>query len=146
MLRSLVGSEMCIRDRSMGSPLSPILANIYMELLEHNYILPYTSTHNITWLRYVDDVFAAIPKHIQFNNLLNHINNLHPSITFTYELSTNDTLPFLDTLLTWHKATHITYAVYRKPSSNPAYTHWYSTHSCLLYTSDAADERSSVDL
>src|SRR5678815_404836 len=120
MLRSLVGSEMCIRDRSMGSPLSPILANIFMELLEIYHILPNPLLNNSFWYRYVDDIFVAIPVNTNPIDILTFINNIHPNITFTIEHATNNTLPFLDTLLIW------------------SHTIIYNTLfiDCLLYTSD----------
>src|SRR5678816_32980 len=101
----------------MGSPLSPILSNLFMELIEHFFILNHTLLSNTTWLRYVDDIFVSTPLTNNPTLILNYINSIHPNIKFTMESSNNKTLPFLDTLHTWN-------------------------NSCLLYTSDAADERS----
>jgi hypothetical protein len=41
----------------MGAPTSPILAEIYMQYLEHNYIYDILIHHKIiTYFRYVDDI------------------------------------------------------------------------------------------
>lgn len=112
---------------SMGSPLSPILSNIFMELIEHYYIIPHLSNLNITWYRYVDDIFALIPKDQNINNILNFINSIHHNIKFTVELPIDDNLPFLDILINWtnHQPT---FKIYRKPNTHPSYIHWLSFH------------------
>ena len=42
----------------MGSPLSPILSNLYMEYYEST-LLPTISPPNLTWFRHVDDIFLS---------------------------------------------------------------------------------------
>ena len=42
----------------MGSPLSPVLANIYMEYFEE-MALGFTPLKPSMWLRYVDDTFSG---------------------------------------------------------------------------------------
>ena len=46
--------------------------------------------------RYVDDIFCVFSNNIDYLAYLDILNNLHPNISFTYELG-GDTLPFLDT-------------------------------------------------
>ena len=48
------------------------------------------------YLRYVDDILCAFSSAVDYLLFLDFINNLHPNITFTYELG-GTTLPFLDT-------------------------------------------------
>ena len=43
---------------AMGSPLSPVLANIFMEMFETELLTNVTG-RPLLWLRYVDDVFAV---------------------------------------------------------------------------------------
>ena len=83
----------------MGSPLSPILANIFLEFYERDKLATVFDINANTWLRYVDDVFIILPETININQLIEQINSLHPSIQFTYELGYNNSLPFLDTLV-----------------------------------------------
>src|SRR5678815_2534328 len=103
------------------------------------YILPHHLLSGCIWFRYVDDIFAAVPNATNPQNILNFINTIHTDIQYTMETATNNTIPFLDTLIITDHNTKPSFTVYRKPTSNPTYI-------CLLYTSDAADERSSVDL
>ena len=69
---------------AMGSPLGPLLANIFMMSLEDN-TLPKLELHLCNWKRYVDDTFAyVLPDKIDM--ILNELNSYHPNIKFTYEL------------------------------------------------------------
>ena len=77
----------------------------------------------------MDDIFISTPLTTNPTLILDYINSIHPNIKFTMELSNNHTLPFLDTLLSWNNSPTLLFSVYRKPTSNPSYIHWYSTHS-----------------
>ena len=80
----------------MGSPVSPVTANIYMEYFEC-LAIPSSPTL-IKWsFRHVVDVPSATRKD-HFNQLQEHLNSIDPHIKFTTELSETDVLPFLDTL------------------------------------------------
>jgi hypothetical protein len=48
----------------MGSPLSPVLADLYMEKMETNIKDQYTGNHIRFWKRYVDDIFAIISSEV----------------------------------------------------------------------------------
>ncbi|XP_038062334.1 uncharacterized protein LOC119732802 [Patiria miniata] len=70
---------------SMGSPISPVLADLIMEEFEQTAIA--TADHQPkVWLRYVDDTFV-IWQHGQGNLqlFLEHFKKLHSSIQFTME-------------------------------------------------------------
>ena len=69
---------------AMGSPCSPVVANIYMEYFEDlalGYELPIPIKE---WKRYVDDVFSIIPKGKR-DIMLNYLNSIDPHIKFTVE-------------------------------------------------------------
>ena len=80
----------------MGSPVSPVIANIYMEHFE-SLAISSSPTLIKWWFRYVDDVHSATRKD-QVNKLQEHLNSIDPHIKFTIELPGTDGLPFLDTL------------------------------------------------
>ena len=81
---------------AMGSPVSPVIVNIYMEYFESLTIA--TSPILVKWwFRYVDGVHSATRKD-QVNKLQEHLNSIYPHIKFTIELSGTDGFPFLDTL------------------------------------------------
>ena len=59
----------------MGSPLSPILSDLVMDDLESHCLnsLPFNIT---TYVRYVDDIFAIVPKE-HINDIVQCFNNYH---------------------------------------------------------------------
>ena len=75
----------------MGSSLSPVLANIYMEHFEANLLgdIPIDIRPSI-WMRYVDDIFCCFEDMTKFEDFLERLNGIRPSIQFTYELSRTD--------------------------------------------------------
>ena len=96
----------------MGSPVSPVTANIYMEYFECLAI--HTSSALIKWwFRYVDDVHSAT-RNDQVKKLQEHLNSIDPHIKFTIELPGTGGLPFLDTL-TRPTPNSIESTVYRNP-------------------------------
>ena len=86
-----------IEGVAMGSPVSPIVANLYMENLERKALSTASTPRH--WFRFLDDTFV-----IQYENqkqiFLDHINNVDPAINFTEGGNQdNSAIPFLDTLV-----------------------------------------------
>ena len=117
---------------AMGSSLSPVLANLYMEFFEVS-LLPNINVIGIEivlWKRYVDDIFALLKltdEH-SLEEFLFELNSCEPSIKFTLERSQNNTLPFLDVLLEKTQESFKT-KVYRKSTHTNSYIHYFSQHS-----------------
>ena len=81
----------------MGSCISPIIANIYMEHIEHIAITTFHTPPSL-WLRYVDDTFCILDKeHVTASH--SHLNSICSSIQFTMENEKNSSLPFLHVLV-----------------------------------------------
>ncbi|MCP3682023.1 MAG: hypothetical protein GY861_04965, partial [bacterium] len=123
----------------MGSQLSPIIANLYMEDLEHK--VPCTAIIiPKTYFRYVDDVFLVWNNrrgsHKEFLDLLNA---QHPHIVLTEECEVERTLPFLDISLTrllisdtGEVLEPMQIAIYHKPTHCDRYLHFKSSHPSML--------------
>ena len=67
----------------MGSPISPIVANLYMEDFEDKAINTSPDPPSL-WKRYVDDTFTVI-KSAHKRGFVDHINSLDQNIQFTSE-------------------------------------------------------------
>jgi hypothetical protein len=82
---------------SMGSPLAPIFADIFMTHIEQQ-LKDYDQFNKIKlYLRYVDDTFIIFnDKERDAKRLVEFVNQLHPKLKFTCEEEKNFELPFLD--------------------------------------------------
>ena len=76
----------------MGSPVSPVIANLFMEWLEQQAILtaPITCKPKL-WKRYVDDVMEVARKGCE-QELTEHLNSIDNTgcIKFKYEEENNN--------------------------------------------------------
>ena len=110
----------------MGSPVSAVVANLYVEHFEQ-IALGTAKNRPRIWKRYVDDTFCIV-KAGEVDELLSHINSIRPSIKFTVEVEKDGCLPFLDTLLTRNHDGSLAITVYRKPTHTDRYLHFNSHH------------------
>ena len=69
----------------MGSPLAPVLANIFMSFHESKWLNEYNLNKPKFYLRYVNDILAAFGNEQDSLNFLNFLNNRDPNIKFTTE-------------------------------------------------------------
>ena len=80
----------------MGSPLSPMIAKLYLESLEETAIRSAPLKPKLR-VRYVDDTFVIWPHGPdRLRSFHQHLNKQHPKIQFTVEEEKDDQLPFLD--------------------------------------------------
>jgi len=116
----------------MGSPVSPIIANLFMEWLEQRA----TATAPVNcrprlWKRFVDDTLEVI-KRGSVTQLIEHLilNSVDStgSIQFTYEEEAERQIPFLDTLLIRKEDGNIKLLVYRKKTHTDQSLNFMSHH------------------
>ena len=80
----------------MGSCISLVIANIFMESIERSAIDPFQEPPNHrVWMRCVDDIFCFITT-LVIDDFVHHINGISLSIKFTMEIEENRSLAFLD--------------------------------------------------
>ena len=96
---------------AMGSPLSGLLADIYLNHYENIHMFSSANKwHNkiVSYTRYVDDTFIIFNGTIrQINNLKNYLNNINKNIQFTLEVEIENKLNFLDLTITTTMVTTI---------------------------------------
>ena len=105
----------------MGSPISPIIANLVMEWFEQ---------HARLWLRYVDDTFVIINRNEQ-DSFFTHINSINDNIKFTQEKCSDNKLAFLDCLVKIKDKHKLNTIVYRKPTHTDHYLQFDSHHPLI---------------
>ena len=110
----------------MGSPVSAVLANIFMEDFEERAITSAIYKPKI-WNRYVDDTFTILDQD-QVDGFLQHLNNQQPTIRFTMETEKDNSIPFLDTSVIRNSNGLLTTSVYRKPTHTDQYLAYDSHH------------------
>ena len=76
----------------MGSPVSAVFADLYMEYFKELALESVPSRPRL-WKWYVDD--TCILGTCDVDGLLNHLNGIRPTIKFTMELEEGDPSPSL---------------------------------------------------
>jgi hypothetical protein len=100
---------------SIGCPLSPILAEVFMNQLEKGIMRKEWRPR--FYRRYVDDIIAIVPRG-QGEKILEEMNKMHKSIEFTIEKEKEGKIPFLDLMISREKGI-FEFEVYRKPTDKP---------------------------
>ena len=108
---------------AMGSPLGPVLANIFGVELDTS-VIPNLSNKVKLRKRFVDDKFC-LARLEYIDNILLALNSFHKNIKFTFEIEKDNTSPFLDILII-RKPGKIKTAVYRKKTCTDLHMNWYS--------------------
>ena len=112
----------------MGSPLSPIVANLYMEYSERKaldsfHLMP------VWWKRFVDDTnLNQTHGRAEMEKFFNHLNSISSEIKFTMELEENGKIAFLDVLISRKEDGTLGHQVYKKKAHTDSYLHADSYH------------------
>ena len=102
---------------AMGSPLSPFLAELFMDFIEKTISNSPFFNQVIVWKRFVDDIFGIFngtPQ--QLKDFHCYINTIHPNINFTLETENNNSITFLDLKIT-KSNNQLEFSIYRKPTT-----------------------------
>ena len=73
---------------AMGSPLGPVLANLFM------WLSKYKGNKPVVYTRYVDDIFCIFKNEHDASLFFDYLNNQHQNIPFTCEKEVNGKLCF----------------------------------------------------
>ena len=81
---------------SMGNPLAPTLANVFLANIDNKLFHQVESFYPAHFVRYVDDIFCVFRANVDWRSFFKLLNVVHPNVTFTYEESNGLRIPFLD--------------------------------------------------
>ena len=110
----------------MGSPLAPVLANLFMGHHERIWLQQYDGPAIYFYRRYVDDTFCLFNNETDALEFFHYINDKHPNITFTMETEVNHKLSFLDVLLDNSNPPSLVTSVFRKSTYTGLLTNFLS--------------------
>ena len=112
---------------AMGSPLGPLLANIFLSHRAEKIWLDNCPSEckPVFYRRNVDDSFILFQSRNHVEPFLKFLNSQHPNIKFTCDVETNKTLSFLDITICRSDNSFVT-SVYRKPTFTRLFTNFES--------------------
>jgi hypothetical protein len=116
------------KGTSMGSSLSSVVVNIFMEHFE-GFALNRFDLKPKCWFSFVDDTFVVWP-HGQPSliSFFNHRNSISPHIQFMMEIQKENYFPLLDVLVSRQSNGTLTHQFYRKNTLTDRYIHAQSHH------------------
>ena len=108
---------------AMGSPLGPLLADVFISKLETKVLHPLIEKFSL-YCRYMDDIFVIASVNISPDEVLNQFNAAHTSVNLTSELETDGKLNFLDVNVVKTPDGTLKREVYRKRMWTGIYIHF----------------------
>lgn len=113
----------------MGSPISGLMAEIFLQQQEKNIIKNILDTNNIyLYNRYVDDILIIYDhSRTNTNEISEFMNNIHPALHFKPTTETKRSVNFLDLTIT-RQTNKLTLNIYRTPTTTDTTIHCNSNH------------------
>ena len=106
--------------------LGPSLANAFSCFHEQIWLNDCPENFQPVYCRrYVDDIFALFRSSDHLEKFTNYLNLKHKNIKFTYEKESNNSLPFLDILIS-RSENGVKTSVYHKPTFSGVYSNFNS--------------------
>jgi hypothetical protein len=114
---------------AMGSPISGIIAEIFLQQLENSHIKFLLDSKYITFYsRYVDDIFIIYDaSRTNPDAIMQFANSMHNSSQLTQTLESNNQIGFLD-LLIIRKSSQIETDIFCKPTVTDTTINYMSNH------------------
>jgi hypothetical protein len=114
----------------MRHPLGRFFADLVLENLRESKIRKHPRWGPIIdWVRMIDDTFLEwLHSDQDFNEFVQFLNGLHPTIQWTFEKEKDGTFNFLNVLIIRNQDS-IETSVYRKPSAADRYIHYTSSQA-----------------
>ena len=113
----------------MGSTISNLVAEIFLQLYEDVHIKRLLDTKNIAlYTRYVDDMLIIYDiKKIQPQTINTHINQIHDKIKLNSTHETHNSINFPALKITCNQ-TNLEIDIYRKPTTTDTTINFHSNH------------------
>ena len=118
----------------MENPLSRVFACLFLEFLESG-LFKYRLPSDTTYFRYIHDILIFQPQNTKIEEIAEKLNNVEPFINFTYEKDSNNSIPFMDSLII-RSHYSLTFKVYRNaPTKTISYISTPTTTTKLKHAS-----------
>ena len=112
---------------AMGTKMGPNYANLFVGFVEKQIFEQYTDPTSDYLGRYIDHcVGTASCSRGELEQLINYVNNFHPALQFTWEIS-ETSVSFLDILVSINGNRLVT-SVFYKPTDSHSYLLYSSSH------------------
>jgi hypothetical protein len=117
-------------EQANGKATSALFADIFLQYIEHNIIIPIINKYNILYYcRYVDDILILYNEEkSNIISILFEVNSIFPSLDFTCEMEDNNSLNFLDITIKKTNNHGLVFNMFRKPSATDTITNFRSNH------------------
>jgi hypothetical protein len=114
---------------STGSPLSNDITEIFLQYQEQTLLKHLIENKIIEcYTRYVDDLLIIYnTEHTNMKKICHYINSIHPNLTFKPTQEHNNTISFLDLLIT-RKNNTLDINICRKPTNTDTTIKYHSNH------------------
>ena len=110
----------------MGSPLAPVLANLFLGHHENIWLNKYQGPSLQFYRRYVDDTFCLFNNEQEALVFFDFLNSQIPNIKFPMEKESNKMLAFFDVYISNKDPCNLLTSVYRKNTFTGLLSNFYS--------------------
>ena len=98
---------------AMGSPLGPVLANLFMSFYEKQWLKEFNFCKVFLYRRYVVDIMCLFSSEVDAMKVFYYLNSRCPNIKLTFEKQNGGKLAILDILISNESDSFCT-SVFRK--------------------------------